>query len=444
MSRHVYRASIFHLLGDPAAGTDPLAGWFDDGALVVEDGHVAACGAWDAVEHRDSDRVVHYPGALIVPGFVDAHVHYPQIDMIASPGGQLLDWLENYTYPAEMRYADPSVAREAAGFFLDQLLAHGTTTALVFATVHKHSADALFEAAFARNMRLAAGKVLMDRNVPPALSDTAESGYADSAALIAKWHNKGRLTYAVTPRFSASSTEEQLALTRRLLDEHPDILLQTHLSENEAEIAHVLETFPGAPDYLATYEKFGLVTERSLFAHGIHLSPSEWQRLGAAKSAVAFCPTSNLFLGSGLFDLRAAEAANVRVGLGSDIGAGTSLSQLQSMNEAYKVGQMRRQMHDAFTLFHLATLGGARALRMDAKIGNFETGKEADFIVLDPAATPVLARRYARATTPADKLFALAILGDDRAVQATYVMGACAYSRPLAISLDFPGARPLS
>ena len=431
MARQAYRASVFHLLGDPSSGPPPLETWFDDGVLVVEDGHVVEAGTWRALAPKlgGDVAVTHYPGGLIVPGFVDAHVHYPQIDMIASPGGQLLDWLENYTFPAEKRFADPNVAADTAAFFLDQLLAHGTTTALVFATVHKSSVEALFGAALERNMRLAAGKVLMDRNVPADLSDTAESGYADSADLIRRYHGKGRLTYAVTPRFAASSTERQLALTRQLLAEHPDILLQTHLSENVDEIAFVLRTFPGCADYLAAYEKFGLATDRSVFAHAIHLSADEWRRMGAHGSAVAFCPTSNLFLGSGLFDLAAAEREHVCVGLGTDIGAGTSLSQLATMNEAYKVSQLQRQSVDAFKLFYLATLGGAKALKMDGKIGNFLPGKEADFIVLDPNATPLMQRRIAQSTSVADKLFALTILGDDRAVAHTFVMGERAYSR---------------
>ncbi len=430
MARQAYRASLLHLLEDPAGGRPPDS-YFEDGCLVVEDGHVVEAGPWSVLGLKLGADVVlmHYPGSLIVPGFVDAHVHYPQIDMIASPGGQLLDWLANYTFPAEARFADPSVAAQTAAFFLDQLLAHGTTTALVFATVHKGSVEALFDAALARNMRLAAGKVLMDRNVPADLSDTAESGYADSADLIARYHGKGRLTYAVTPRFAASSTERQLALTGQLLAEHPGILLQTHLSENADEIAFVLRTFPDCADYLAAYEKFGLATERSVFAHAIHLSPDEWRRMGAHGSAVAFCPTSNLFLGSGLFDLAAAEREQVCVGLGSDIGAGTSLSQLQSMSEAYKVGQLQHQPVDAFKLFYLATLGGAKALKMDDRIGNFAAGKEADFLVLDWDATPVLARRAAQSRSIADKLFALAILGDDRAVAHAYVMGRRAYSR---------------
>lgn len=430
MARQAYRASVFHLLGDPASGPPPLETYFDDGVLVVEDGHVVEAGDWKVLAPKLGDAAVtHYPGALIVPGFVDAHVHYPQIDMIASPGGQLLDWLKNYTFPSEKRFADPKVAADTAAFFLDQLLAHGTTTALVFATVHKGSVEALFEAALKCNMRLAAGKVLMDRNVPADLCDTADTGHTESAELLRAWHGKGRLTYAITPRFAASSTERQLELAARLLAENPGVLLQTHLSENTDEIALVRATYPDCADYFAVYEKFGLATDRSVFAHCIHLSPDEWRRMGARGAAVAFCPTSNLFLGSGLFDLAAAERDHVCVGLATDVGAGTSLSLLATMNEAYKVGQLRGQKLDAFKLFYLATLGGAKALKMDGQIGNFASGKEADFVVLDPDATPLMQRRIARSLSVADKLFALAMLGDDRTVAHTYVMGERAYSR---------------
>jgi guanine deaminase len=430
MTRHAYRASVFHLLDDPASGRPPLESYFQDGVLIVENGHVVDAGAWPALQQRVRQTpVTHYPNALIVPGFVDCHVHYPQVDMIAAPGGQLLDWLKDYTFPAEARFADPKVATDSAAFFLDQLLRHGTTTALVFATVHKHSAEALFDAALARNMRIAAGKVLMDRNVPEELSDTAEVGYAESLDLIQRYHGKGRLTYAVTPRFAASSTERQLELAAQLLADHAGVLLQTHLSENRAEIDLVRATYPDCADYFAVYEKFELATDRSVFAHCIHLSENEWRRMGERGAAVAFCPTSNLFLGSGLFDLAAAEREQVRVGLASDVGAGTSLSQLATMNEAYKVTQLQRQSLDAFKLFYLATLGGAKALGMDGAIGNFAPGKEADFVVLDPAATPLLQRRIARAGSVADKLFALAMLGDDRAVAHTFVMGERAYSR---------------
>jgi len=370
-----------------------------------------------------------FADALIVPGFVDSHVHYPQLDMIASPGVQLMDWLTNYTFPAEARFAHKEVAAEAARLFLDELLRNGTTSALVFATVHKGSVEALFEDALARNMRIITGKVLMDRNAPPGICDTAETGYQDSRALIRQWHGKGRLSYAVTPRFAPTSTERQLELAGQLLSEHPGVCLHTHLSENAEEIAIVKRLFPDCADYLGVYEKFGLVTSRSVFAHAIELSEGEWGRLAGAGSAVAFCPTSNLFLGNGAFDMAAAKAHGVCVGLGTDVGAGTSLSLLQTMNEAYKVGQMRKHVMDAFTLFYLATLGGAKALKLDGRIGNFARGKEADFLVLDMAATPFLKRRLGLARSFAERLFVLATLGDDRVVARTYLAGNLAWQR---------------
>jgi guanine deaminase len=289
--------------------------------------------------------------------------------------------------------------------------------------------EALFEEALVRNMRIVTGKVLMNRNAPPGICDTAETGYQDSRALIRQWHGKGRLSYAVTPRFAPTSSERQLELAGKLLTEYPDVCLHTHLSENQEEIAIVKRLFPDCADYLGVYEKFGLATSRSVFAHAIELSDGEWGRLAAAGSAVAFCPTSNLFLGNGAFDMAAAKRHGVCVGLGTDVGAGTSLSLLQTMNEAYKVGQMRRHVIDAFTLFYLATLGGAKALKLDGKIGNFARGKEADFLVLDMAATPFLKRRLAAARSFAERLFVLATLGDDRVISRTYLAGNLAWQR---------------
>ncbi len=428
MARQAYRASIFHLLDDPSQ--EDGAQYFEDGVLVVEDGHVAEVGAWPKIAPRmEGVPVERFADGLIVPGFVDSHVHYPQVDIVASRGSHLLEWLSAYTFPTEARFRHKEVAAETARFFLDQLLRNGTTTALVFATVYKDSVDALFEEAQARNMRLIAGKVLMDRNAPAGICDTAETGYQESRALIRAWHGKGRLDYAVTPRFAPTSSERQLELAGRLLTEHPGVRLHTHLSENHEELAAMRRMFPDCPDYFAVYEKFGLATPNSVFAHCIHLSPGEWARFGKSGAAVAFCPVSNLFLGSGLFDLSAAEAAGARVGLGTDVGAGTSLSLFATMSDAYKVCQTRRHSLDAAKLFYLATLGGARALGLDDKIGNFEPGKEADFVVLDASALPMLARRLAHASSPADRLFALAILGDDRAVARTYLAGALAHSR---------------
>ena len=302
-------------------------------------------------------------------------------------------------------------------------------SALVFASVHKVSAEALFAAALRRNMRLITGKVLMDRNAPAALRDTPESAYADSKALIEAWHGQGRLGYAVTPRFAHTSSPAQLDAAGRLLREHPDVLLHTHLSENRAEIAQVRAQFPDAPDYLGAYEKHGLVGDRSVLAHCLHLSDSEWMRMARAGASAAFCPSSNLFLGSGLFDLASAERHRVEVGLGSDVGGGASLSLLEVMEDAYKVSQLRGRPLDVMKSFYLATLGAARALRIDAHVGNLAPGKEADFIVLDMAATPMLRRRLRGVSDIAEILFALSIIGDDRAIARTYIAGAAAHVR---------------
>ncbi len=431
MARQAYRAQLFHLAGEPDPTQAPLDCHYPDGVLLVEDGVVLQAGAWDEIgPSLTSDvSVMRCVDTLIVPGFVDAHVHFPQLDIIASPGGDLMEWLTQYTFPAEARFADPHLARQSADFFLDQLLRHGTTTALVFATVHKASVEALFESALLRGMRLIAGKVLMDCNAPAGLCDTAEAGYQDSLALIRAWHGRGRLGYAVTPRFAPTSSERQLELAGRLLKDNSGVRLHTHLSENHEEIAFVRRLFPDCGDYLAVYEKFGLVGDRSVFAHALHLSDGEWLRLQRAGSALAFCPTSNLFLGSGLFDSEAARAHHLKVGLGTDVGGGTSLSLLQTMNEAYKVSQLRKAPLDPFQLFYMATLGGARALGLEWKIGNFAPGKEADFLMLDLKATPLLAQRLARTRDISEILFALAILGDDRAIANTYVAGRRAYSR---------------
>ena len=430
MARRAYRASIFHLLGEPSA-QDPAtqAEYFEDGVLIVEDGHIAGVGAWDDLATQLAGATVERIGGLLVPGFVDSHVHFPQVDIVASAGSHLLKWLSDYTFPAEVRFHHKDVAAETARFFLDQLLRNGTTTALVFATAHKVSAEALFEEALARNMRIITGKVLMDKNAPAGISDTAETGYQESRALIRTWHGKGRLGYAVTPRFALTSSERQLELAGRLLTEFPGVRLHTHLSENVEELAAVRRMFPDCPDYFAVYEKFGLATQSSVFAHCVHLSPGEWKRFGESGAGVAFCPTSNLFLGSGLFDLSAAHSVGARVGLGTDVGAGTSLSILATMNEAYKVCQLRSHAVDVFKLFYLATLGGARTIGLGDRIGNFETGKEADFIVLDAKTLPLLGRRLAYAAKLPERLFAFAMLGDDRAVLRTYIAGELAYTR---------------
>ena len=418
-----FRGSFLHCLANPAVAPDTAVEYFNDGTLLVEDGHVVSLGNTRDTELPKGCVQHDYRGNLLVPGFVDTHVHYPQVDVIASYGTQLLDWLETYTFPAESKFGDSQTASDTASFFLDELLRNGTTTALVFGTVHKQSVDAFFKEAQKRNLRMICGKVLMDRNAPAELCDTPETAYADSTALIKQWHKKDRLGYAVTPRFAPTSTEEQLRVSAQLLDEHSDVHLHTHLSESPAECDWVASLFPDQLDYLAVYEHFGLLRKRSVFAHGIHLSHSEWQRIGKANAAVAHCPTSNLFIGSGLFDLRAAQKAGVLVGLGTDIGGGDSFSILRTINEAYKVQQLQGVSLAPEQAFYLATLGGATALDLQSHIGNFEAGKEADLVVLNPNATPLLARRCNLDEDWRSTLFALMMLGDDRCIQETVILG---------------------
>lgn len=429
---HAYRAALLHCLADPhEVGLDAACQYFADGLLVVAAGKVAQIG--DAAELLPQlpagVPVSEYRDALIVPGFVDTHIHFPQVGVIGSCGAQLLDWLQTYTFPTEARFADPQHAREQAAFFLRELLRNGTTTALVFCTVHPQSVDAFFVEAERLSLRMIAGKVLMDRNAPEELSDSAASGYDESRTLIERWHGRGRLHYAVTPRFAATSTPEQLDLAARLLREYPGLYLHTHLAENHAEIAWVKELFPERSGYLDVYDHHGLLGARSVFAHAIHLCDAECRRLGESGSAVAFCPTSNLFLGSGLFDLARMDAHGVRVGLGTDIGAGTSFSALATLDEAYKVLQLQGQSLEPFRALYLATLGSARALYLDQHIGNLQPGKDADFVVLDLKATPLLEHRLAQSRSLAETLFALTILGDDRAVRETFAAGQSVHRR---------------
>ena len=424
-----YRAAILHLLDDPIADAAAVR-FHPDGLLVTDEGVVVACGAYaDLAAGLGDTPVEHLPGRLITPGFIDLHIHFPQVDVIAAHGEQLLDWLERHVFPAEAAFADPAHAAEAAGFFIDELLRNGTTTALVFGSSHVASVDALFAEALARDMRLIAGKSLMDRHAPDDLVDTVEGGRLDMLDLIARWSGRGRLGYAVTPRFAVTSSDAQLAMAGKIVRDHPEVWMQTHLAENLAEIAQAEALFPAASDYLNVYERFGLVGARSVFAHCIHLDQPAFSRLATAGASVAFCPTSNLFLGSGLFDLEAAMAEGVKVGVGTDIGAGTSYSILHTLGEAYKVGQLRGGALDPMRAFYLATLGGARALDLGDRIGNLAPDKEADFLVLDLAATPLLARRMAAARSLEERLFALTILADNRVVERPYLAGVCQHRR---------------
>jgi guanine deaminase len=416
-----FRAEILSVPDDPAvAGPDAIR-HHEDGLLVVEDGLVIACGAYADLAGRFAEAATERLDGLIVPGFVDAHVHYPQIERIASHGEQLMQWLERHIFPAEKAFADRAHADDVAAFFLDQLLRHGTTSALVFATVHPGSVDALFEAALQRDMRIVSGKVLMDLG-PEGLRDDVASGRADTETLIARWRGRGRLGYAVTPRFVPTSSSEQLADAGALVAAYPDVLMHTHLSENPSEIAYVAERYPDAADYLDVYDRFGLVGPRSVFAHCVHMSDRALGRMAEAGAGVAFCPTSNLFLGSGLFDLAAADRHGVKLGIGTDVGAGTGLSVLHTLGEAYKVCQLRGASLDPFRALHLATAGGARVMGISDKVGGLLPGQEADFVLLDARATPLLARRCAGAPLH-DRLFALQVLGDDRAIAGTWLRG---------------------
>lgn len=427
-----YRATLFFCVDDPShVGNDAATRTILDGLLVVSKGRIVAVGdAREIMPTLPPDCKVHtYPYCIITPGFIDTHLHYVQTEMIAAYGEQLLDWLETYAFPTEKKFSDPVYARAVADVFLSELLRNGTTTALVFGSVHKVSAHAFFEAALARSLRMIAGKVMMDRHAPAELLDTPASSYADNAELIARWHGRSRLAVAITPRFAPTSSLEQLHCAGKLLREHTGLYLQTHLSENRAEIAWVKELYPNCNDYLQVYEDAGLLGPRAVFAHGVHLSAGEFDRIGSSGAAIAFCPTSNLFLGSGLFDFSRAKESRCQLGFGTDVGAGTSFSMFQTMRAAYAVQQLQGHTLHPFQAFYTATLGAARALHLDDKIGTLAPGHEADFIVLDCHATPLLEFRMAQAASVQEKLFALIILADDRVVKETYSLGLCAHRR---------------
>ena len=419
-----YRGSLLHFLADPAF-SDSAHAWHADGLLIVRDGKVEAAGDYAALHATlpPGAEVHDYSGKLLLPGFIDTHIHYPQTDMIASPAEGLLPWLETYTFPVERGFEDPVHAAGVAEFFLDELLRCGTTTAMVYCTVHPQSVDAFFTASEARGLRMVAGKVLMDRNCPDFLRDTAESGARDTEALIQRWHNRGRSQYAITPRFAPTSTNEQLHLAAELARAYPDTYIQTHVSENQAECAWVRELFPQSRSYIDVYDSYGMLRPRAMYGHCIWLDEEDRRRMAETGAAAAICPTSNLFLGSGLFDFERADQAGMLLSLATDVGGGTSFSMLQTMNEAYKVARLKGSYLPALRMFYLATLGAARAMQLEGTIGNFVPGAEADFIVVDPQGTPLLQRRSANAASLEELLFALALLGDDRAIAATYAGG---------------------
>lgn len=410
--------------GDPFAEGVEAARHISQGAVLIEGGRIVAVGeATDLRTAHPQARVTDYGRALISAGFIDAHVHYPQTAIIASWGKRLIDWLNSYTFPEEMRFGDPAYASEIANRYLDLALAHGTTTACSYATIHPESVDAIFTAAQARGMRFYAGKTCMDRNAPEGLRDTVQSAYDDSRRLLEKWHGVDRLSYVITPRFSPTSTPEQLAALGALWREYPDCLMQTHLSEQTDEIEWVKSLFPQARDYLDTYEAQGLLREGALYGHAIHLTPREIDRLHEAGASVVHCPTSNTFIGSGLFDLQGLLARGIRTGLATDTGGGSSFSMLHTMAAAYEVAQLRGVAVHPAQLWWLATVGSARALHAEDRIGNLAPGMEADLVVIDLASTPAIEQATRRAETLWQALFPTIMMGDDRAIREVWIGG---------------------
>jgi len=419
-----YRASLIYFEKDLKLKT------INDGLLSVTDGKFSNIETFDSRKHSKLS-ITHFKGKIISAGFIDTHIHYPQTEMIASYGEQLLEWLKSYTFPTERLFQDPKHASRVSKIFVKELLRNGTTTALVFATVHPESVKALFMEAEHLGMRIIAGKVLMDRNAPEYLLDSPERALQESSRLIKDWHQKPgtRIEYAVTPRFAPTSTESQLETAKTLLIQHQTVRLHTHLSENKDELAWVRSLYPKRKNYFDVYQHYGLTGPRSIFAHSIHLSPDEWDEVSKTDSRIAFCPASNLFLGSGLFDYKTAKQKNIKVGIGSDVGAGTTFSILQNLNEAYKIQQLQNQKLGPAEAFYLATLGGATVLGLENRVGNLKIGNEADFVVLDPEATPIMKVRAKNSTTLEDKLFALMMLGDDRSITSTFLLGKQSFKR---------------
>ncbi len=426
MTRLLIRGRVLTFRDEPQ-DLDDTSAWrhIEDGAVLVENGRIARLGDYAAVSAAAGHdvKVEDHRPHLILPGFIDTHIHYPQTQVVASYAANLLEWLNTYTFVAEQKFADEQHAEFIAERFLDELLRHGTTTAVAYCSVHPQSADAYFRAAQHRGMRMLGGKVMMDRNAPPALCDTPQSSYDDSKALIARWHGKDRLDYVITPRFAITSTPEQLEAAQALAREHPDCAIQTHLSENHDEIAFTKSLYPDAPDYLGIYEHYGLLGRKTLLGHSIHLEEREVGVMAETGSIAVFCPTSNLFLGSGLFDRDRLKAAGVRMGVATDIGGGTNFSMLRTLDEGYKVLQLRAQRLNPLQSFYMMTLGNARALSMEDRIGTLDEGTEADIVVLDSSATTAMRLRMAAGATLAQELFLLQTLGDDRAVVETYVAG---------------------
>lgn len=425
MSDTLLRGRLLTFHHEPAGPEDTDAySYIEDGAVLIREGMIAASGAYDDVAANSQGvKVTDHRPHLLMAGFIDTHIHFPQVQIVASWGSQLLDWLNGYTFPAEAEYANARHARAMAGKFCDLLTDHGTTTAAAFCSVHASSAEALFLEARDRNMRMVAGKTMMDRNAPDALLDTAQSGYDDSKALIGQWHGTGRASYAITPRFAITSTPAQLEMSGALAAEHPDCYIQTHLSENHDEIAYTAALYPDARDYLDVYERHGLLGPKTLLGHAIHLKDREIGAMAETGTHPVFCPTSNLFLGSGLFDDAGLRARGIQNGIATDIGAGTSYSMLETLSEGYKILQLQTQRLHTLRAFHWITRGNAEVLGMADKIGTLDAGTEADIVVINASATSAMDVRMDRAESLSDELFVVQMMGDDRAIAQTYVAG---------------------
>ncbi len=400
----------------------------EDGALLLENGLIVAAGPYSklaALAGDDVETIDHRPH-LIMPGFIDPHLHFPQMQVIGSYAANLLEWLNTYTFIEEQRFANPQHGERFAGHFFDEMIRHGTTTAVAYCSVHKTSADAFFAESLKRNMRMIAGKTMMDRNAPEALTDTPQSSYDDTKQVIADWHGKGRNHVAITPRFAITSTPEQMEATQALAQDFPDLHIQTHLSENRDEIAFTCELFPKARDYTDIYDTYGLLGPKSLFGHAIHLSDREMDVMSDSRSVAVHCPTSNLFLGSGLFPMRKLQSRPkpVRIAVATDIGGGTNYSMLKTLDEAYKIQQLQSERLNPLESFFLMTRGNAEALSLENHIGSLSPGMDADLVVLDMAATPAMALKAETVTKLSEELFLLQTLGDDRAIAETYIAGA--------------------
>ena len=428
MTETLLRGRTLSFLRWPESAEDHAAyAYEEDGGVLIRDGRIAATGPFAEVVQQAGEgaKTIDHRPNLILPGFIDCHAHMPQMQVIASFGTELLDWLNNYTFPEETKFRDAQHGRRIARLFLDEMLRQGTTSVVAYCSVHRESAEAFFAEAHERNMLTVAGKVMMDRNAPEALTDTPQLGYDDSKALIAEWHGKGRQHYAITPRFAITSSPEQMEMAGALMREHPDLHMQTHLSENHAEIALTQELFPWSKDYTEVYAHYGLLGERALFGHCIHLSEREADALSESGSVAVFCPTSNLFLGSGLFDYQRYRRRQkpLRIATATDVGGGTNYSMLRTMDEGYKVIALNGEKLNPLASFWQLTRGNAEALSLADRIGTLEPGTDADITVLDSRATPGMRLRMETVETLAEELFLLQTLGDDRAVVETYVAG---------------------